>query len=108
MSGDYKKVDKSCKSYLDSLVRKGLLLTPGSIKVSPIILEKYGFDPQEVPMFYQYWDNSEKYHGKLIFEGNFSSISEADKVFEHKFSIKLVQNSQISVQIHKNVFKNNK
>lgn len=59
-------------------------------------------------MFYQYWDNSEKYHGKLMFEGSFYNISEADKHFEEQFSIKLVKNSQISVQIHKNMLEMNK
>jgi hypothetical protein len=52
-------------------------------------------------MFYQYWNNSEKWHGKLIFEGSFNSLSEADRYVEEKFFINLVKNTQISVQIYK-------
>lgn len=57
-------------------------------------------------MFLQYWDNSKEWHGKLLFEGTFSSFAEADKIFEEKFSINLVQNSHISCQIHKEQPKN--
>ena len=50
-------------------------------------------------MNFYYWDNSEKWHGKLLLVVPLppgSKLSEADAIFEEKTGINPVKNSKIS------------